>query len=125
MTKVNSRDPVIVTDAELSIVKVAQLERVLYYSDTSRPTVQSLLSEYSSSAGTRMDNNWCWIYVWLGLVILVWIHNGDGCDRCQTSDTLSDLNYTGCLHSYTSYRCDVLLYGDCCHGDGNHNDGYH
>jgi len=86
--KVNSRDPVIVTDAELSIVKVAQLERVFYYKETA-PTIQSLLSERSAASriGPQLCSvgSICWLLllVWLPCAVLWhWYSDGDGVMFC-------------------------------------------
>ena len=76
-SKVNSRDPVIVTDAELSIVKVAQLERVFYYKGA-EPTVQSLLSERSAAGCQIQSPRWVVIIGCLLLCVLLYAQSHDG-----------------------------------------------
>ncbi len=53
--KINSRDALIVTDAELSIIKVSQLERVLYHTELI-PTVHSFMGDHSAT--WRIEYNW-------------------------------------------------------------------
>ena len=107
-SKVNSRDPVIVTDAELSIVKVAQLERVFYYQEAAPPTIQSLVSR--RSAAWRIHPSWHSTYsLCLMLFILVWlpdIHHGDQPKRGSASDR-EDGMHTQSLRIYA--KCDMTM----------------
>jgi hypothetical protein len=107
--KVNSRDSVIVTDAELSIVKVAQLERVFYYNKDTVPTKQSMLSR--RSAAWRIESTSCSVMVVCLLLLALSrvLSNGDGFRIDQDNVRHTEMCYNKVLQEHCDSKMHIYI----------------